>query len=150
NIQGGLTVVGNAGSDTLVINDQNNAASQTYTLTATALARTGAAAINFGTLTNLITLNGGSGTNTYNVVTTEAYDLTTLNTGAGDHDVGNVEATVSHRPLRVNEGPNGADVNISPTAHNLNNLGAAVTIVGAAGTGALVLNDQNDGANVAY
>src|SRR5438132_1662902 len=85
----------NSGTSTLVINDQAHSANSTYTLTAFSVARPGRTIFFGSRAMNFVTLNGGSGTNTYNVMDTGAIDLTTLNTGTrvgGDTDVVNVMA----------------------------------------------------------
>src|SRR5262249_42127985 len=144
-IRAPVTVTGNTGTDTLNLNDQGNSANQTYALTATSVARTGAATINFGTLINFLVLNSGSGSNTYNVATTGANNRTTLNTGNGN-DVVNVESTAATRPLTVNEGTGTDVLNVSPTARNLDNIQGGLTVVGNAGSDTLVINDQNNAA----
>jgi parallel beta-helix repeat protein len=82
-IQGSITVKGQGGSDTLTVNDQGSSAAHTYTLTDGSLSRTGAAVITYVTLGTL-TVSGGSGGNTFQLQTTAAGPLTTLNSGAGD------------------------------------------------------------------
>src|SRR5262249_22382074 len=61
-IQGALTVNGQLGTNTLNLNDQADPGAQTYTLSATTLARSGAAAVTYGTFTSLV-LNASSGGN---------------------------------------------------------------------------------------
>jgi hypothetical protein len=74
-----------------------------------------------------------------------AYSSVAIQTGTG-RDTVSLEATLSGKPVTVNEGSGGADVNLSPSAHNLNNIQGALTVHGHAGAaGSLTLNDQNNG-----
>jgi hypothetical protein len=149
NLAGMLNVTGNSGTDTLVLNDQNYATGQTYTLAATALTRTGwSGVVNFGTAMNDVTVNGGSGANTYVVNATGALTRTTINTGNGN-DAVNVAATT--RPLTINQGVGGGIINVSPSDHNLANiLGAITANGGTAGLDVLNVNDQANAANTTY
>jgi hypothetical protein len=89
NIQGNVFVVGNSifknTPDTLTIDDQANSASANWTTTAFSATRNGAALISYNSLTqggnDVININGGSGTNTYN--NTQTWYTTWLNTGSG-------------------------------------------------------------------
>jgi hypothetical protein len=146
-IQGAVTITGNSDSDTLVVNDQFDTADQTYSLTATAITRPGAAAINFVSM-RTVTLFGGSSANVYNITGTGAFQ-TTVFTGPGTDTV-NVETTT--RALAITEqGPNGNDaVNISPMARNLDSIQGSVAVAGNAGVDTLVVNDQNNSAAQTY
>jgi hypothetical protein len=136
-----LNITGGSGVDALVVNDQANSNPHTYAMTATSVSRGNP--INFGTLMNFVTVNGGGGANTYNITGTGGINLTTLNTGSGNDTI-NVENTNSGRPLAVNEGGSGNDtVNVSPSARNLNNVQGNVTITGNAGFDRLFVDDQN-------
>jgi hypothetical protein len=147
-IQGSVLVNGGADVSTLIVNDQAHTGSTTYTLTASSVARPGRT-ISYGAM-ELVTVNGGSGVNTYNVTDTGASIRTTLNTGNG-RDVANVTATASGRPLTVTGGSGGVAANFSPMAHNLNVIRGAVIVNGSsAGTDALTLNDQANPANVVF
>jgi hypothetical protein len=149
-IQGTVTISGGSGTDTLVLNDASSTANQTYTLTAMSASRTGAADINFGSLMNYVTLNGGGhGTNTYTVTGTGAINETRLNLG-GDNVTVNVENTTSYKPLTVVEGSSPVTVNISPSARNLDSIQGGVTISTGTGAETLVVYDQNNAANQSY
>jgi len=137
----GVNITGGSGTDTLVVNDEAQPNPRTYTMTATSISRFNP--INFGTLMNFVTLNGGSGANTYNITGTGGINLTTLNTGSGNDTI-NVEDTNIGRPLSVNESGSGNDtVNVSPSARNLNNVQGNVTITGNAGFDRLFVDDEN-------
>ena len=141
-IHAGITITGNSGTDTLNINDQNNATARAYTMTATSMHRNGAAAIDFGNLMNFVNVNGGSGANTYDVSGTGGLNLTTLRTGGGN-DAINIEITT--RPLSVVEQGSGNDtVTVSPSAQNLNNIQGAINIGGNASSDAVVVDDQDE------
>jgi hypothetical protein len=99
---------------------------------------------------DLLTVNGGSGSNTYTVTATAGYQATTVNTGTGSDTV-NVEATSAGRPLTINEQGTAADtVNLSPTAKNLDNLQGDVTINGNGGGGKLYVHDEANAANAEW
>jgi hypothetical protein len=143
-IQGAVSITGGLGFHTLVVNDQQAPfVPLTYTMTATSLTRTGGAnAIDFGTHMHLLTLNGGGAANTYDVTNTGGLNNTTLNTGGGNDTI-NMENATS--PLSVNEQSSGNDtVNVSPSAHNLDNIHAGITIAGNSGIDTLNINDQNN------
>jgi hypothetical protein len=138
-IQANVTANGGAGLDAINIYDQAYAGSGTYTLgSGPNLSRTGLATIAFNGFNNGATINGGSGHNTYNVLSTTSW-TTTLN-GGNAGDVYNIEATVG--ALTVNAGNGNDTVNVSPTAHNLDNIHANVTVNAGFGSDAITINDQ--------
>ncbi len=143
----GVIITGGSGVDSLVINDQADAAAgETYTITATSINRFNP--INFGTLMRFVTLNGSNGTDTYNVTGAGGIDLTTINTGSGNNLI-NVENTT--HPLTIHESGTGSDtVNVSPTAKNLNNIQGTVTVNGNSGFDTLNINDQNNATGRSY
>ena len=65
-IQGGVTVNG-LGSNTLNVFDQNDSVSHTYTISSSSVLRNASASITYHGM-SAVTLDGGSGTETYNVV----------------------------------------------------------------------------------
>jgi hypothetical protein len=161
NIAGTLSVNG-AGFGTLNLDDQTNPTgvnvpleSYTYALSPATLSRTWqgvmdvngtlqlitqSATVNYGGLAAL-TLNGGGGGygGSYGVSGTAGGTATTLNT-ANSADMVNVEATAG--PLTVNLAASGnPTVNLSPTAHLLDNLHGGVTVNGS-GFGTVNVNDQ--------
>jgi hypothetical protein len=131
---GSVTVHG-GGNDTLVLDDQNNPQASTWAVTAGSVTRsyttvvggllpeTITASVNYSGLASL-TINGGTGGNTFNVESTAAGTATTVNAGAGN-----------------------ALVEVSPQAENLDNLQGPLTVHGN-GSDALVVNDQNNPNNV--
>jgi Ca2+-binding RTX toxin-like protein len=124
-IQGAVTFAGDAGFDTVNINDQNNT-NATYSVTATQVTRPGAAAIGFSTAEGL-TLSGGSAASIYNV-----------------------ESTAAGTPLTILSGPSSDQYFLSPTARNLNTLAAGLTISDAGGFDTLTVNDQSNAAVSGY
>ncbi len=127
NIQGDLTVVGGAGSNTVNVDDQNNAASDTYSLTSTTVSRTGAATISYGSNVADMNLYGGSGNDTYNI-----------------------ESTASGTAAQVEGGKGNDTFNVSPTARSLANIQGALTVVGGAGSNTVNVDDQNNAASDTY
>jgi hypothetical protein len=107
--------INGAGSDTLNVFDQNDSYSDTYTLTSSTVTRTASTVISYSGL-SAVTLNGGSGTETYNVNSTSA-------------------------PLNLNAGSGNDTVNLG--TGNLNSLAGAVAVNGQAGTDTVNLVDQN-------
>ena len=106
-------------------------------------------AINFGAnAVASLTIQGGSGTNTYTVSGTPGSTNNTLNAGAGT-DAVNVLGT--GKPLTVNSADgSGADViTLGDAANTLNGITAAVT-VNAAPTDTLTLDDQDTAAARTY
>jgi hypothetical protein len=83
-IRGSLTLIGGAGTDTLNVFDQSNPRDDTYTMNAGSVTRTGSALISYGNAFDFMNINGGSGTNTYNVNGTMFNPGTTLATGPGN------------------------------------------------------------------
>src|SRR5262249_44963929 len=127
------------GNDAITINDQAYASTTTYTLgSGPTLSRTGSAVIGFNGFNNGATINGGSGNNTYNVLSTTSW-TTTLNAGPGS-DVINIEATVG--ALTVNAGGGNDRVTISPSARNLDNLRGAVAANGGPGQNRIFITDE--------
>lgn len=150
NIQGGVNITGNFGTDTLNVSDQSNGTGVTYDLAATFLSRTFSAGISFGTLMNFVNINGGSAANVYFVTGTGGINLTTLQTGGGNDTI-NVDNTNATHALAIIEQFSGNDtVAMSPAARNLNTIQGAVSITGNAGNDTLDVNDQNDTVGVIY
>jgi Ca2+-binding RTX toxin-like protein len=122
---GPLTVNGEAGNDALVVTD-TDAPSNTYTLTATALARTGAPTITYGTLES-VALYGSLGGSQYDIESTPDGGTTT-----------------------VHGGPGNDAIEVTPTSHNLDSLGGDLTISGGGGTDSLILDDSAYLSNAIY
>ena len=125
-IQGALSLFGGGGTDSVILNDQAKAGNTTYSLTSTTVNRTGAAQISY-TNDEGLTLNGGSGADTYNVVSTAAGTPVTLNGGNGNDTF-----------------------NVSPTAQNLDSIQGALSLFGGGGTDSVILNDQAKVGNTTY
>jgi hypothetical protein len=148
NIQGAVFFNSHQGGlDFLTINDQNNAAAQTYTMTAgvsgTSITRTGSAAIDFDHLLNVLTLNGGSGADTY-LFMGGGLNGTTLNDGAGNNTVNVLSGTV----LSVNTGVNDT-INVTSSTNTLDPIGR-VTVNDPTGTTAITVDDSGFGGNEDY
>jgi acrosin len=100
------------------IMDQGTSVAQTYTVGASSLTRTGAAAINYTSVFSL-TLNGGSGGNTINV---QANPALTVNAGAGNNTVNTI--------------------NVGSATNSLDSILGTVSINGQGGANVLYVNDQ--------
>jgi hypothetical protein len=120
---GGVLTVHGGGATQLVIDDQNNPANETYTITDGAFQRTGSASITYDGLAGL-----------------------TLNTGANPNVV-HVEGTST--ATTVNAGKGNTLVDVSPQAENLDDLDGVLTVHGGGAT-QLVIDDQNNPANETY
>jgi hypothetical protein len=129
------------GSNTLDIDDTSNATNTTYTITSSSVARTGSAAVNYRNITNLV-INGGSGTNTYNVLSTQSLYPTSLNSGSGVDTV-NVQSTAG--PLFIlSAGGDGFDtVNVS-NAGSVQGILGAVTVTNPLSFTRLNVDDSSD------
>jgi hypothetical protein len=86
-LQGSLSIVGGGGGDSLTINDQSAAAPVTYTMgtsgSLSGFTRTGAALLSFDNSVTAVTLNGGSGADTYSISGTQAGTSVKINGGNG-------------------------------------------------------------------
>ncbi len=113
---------GDANSDTLNVDDTNDAGPNAYTLTTTTLDRSGAGLITYGTMENLV-LNASVGSDTINVQSTLAATPVTLNGGTGDDTF-----------------------NVGNASNSLDNIQGAVTINGdgQTATDTVNINDQGD------
>jgi acrosin len=114
-----VTADGGAGSDTLTVNGTDN--DDTFTVTATTVTRTGAAAITYAAV-EALSVNAGQGADTINVLSTAAGTSTTVNAGAGNDTV-NVSSDAP-----TNDG-------------NLDGIAGTLTLDGGAGTNTLVVSD---------
>jgi hypothetical protein len=91
-LQGPVAVNGQAGSDTLNLNDQGQTAGQGYTLTSTTVARPGMGTVTFGTVENL-TLSTGGGNDTVTLGLPILTAATTINGGGGSNTLVGPNAT---------------------------------------------------------
>jgi hypothetical protein len=118
-ILGPLTLNGGAGTNSLTIDDSGNGQAQTYQLTASELKRLGPPPITVDYHRMFqVTVEGGSGANTYNIDSTSV--PTTLQTGSGSDTVV-----------------------FSPTVHDLADIQGAVTVQGGGNTSMTVHDEAN-------
>jgi autotransporter-associated beta strand protein len=118
-IAAALSVNGQGGTDALNLNDQGTAGPQTYTVSSTTVTATSdGAAVNYSGIAAL-TLNGGTGNDTYNVLSTG--NATTINTGAGNDTV-----------------------TVGSANNTLAGIAGALSVNGQGGMDQLSLNDQID------
>jgi hypothetical protein len=127
NISGPVTVTGQGGQDTLNFDDQDSSSAYTFTLTATSVTRDNIALITYASLSSVV-VNGGSGSNTFNVTGVSYLAPYTLYGGAGNDTVN----------------LNNPDLSDNPNALHV------VTFYGKGGTNTLNLNDQANAANGFY
>jgi hypothetical protein len=120
-----VTVIGGNGSNALYVNDQNNATQQTYTITNTAVTRTGGGIgrINYSNIAILV-LNAGSADEKVNVDSTPAGTATWIYGGAGNNVI-----TVG-APGLYNSGP--------------------VTVNGGGGSNSLTVDDRANATQQTY
>src|SRR5262249_43112140 len=130
NIQGDVFVNGGTGANTLNVYDLFDTSGDTWTITGSAIARTGSAVVHYYDQ-GVVVVNGGSGNLTYNVLSTEAGFSTGIDTGPGADTV-NVQATDILSRLTIND--------LFPTSnHDTVNVGSRTpflggTLVNIAGT----------------
>jgi hypothetical protein len=141
-IQATVNVVGGTGMNTLTVNDQADAANQTFTLTPSSVTDEGAAGIFFNNRIDKLIVNGGSGTNVYTVTDTESTYATVLDTGTGPDSV-TVQANSD--PLTINgNGGNGNDSVVLGKAGSVANLHSEVTITNQPSLTTLTIDDSAD------
>jgi hypothetical protein len=125
-------IVAGLGYNTLNIDDSSNTADTTYTVADSSVLGPGRGPVFWSNSTNLV-LTGGSGNNTYNVLSTQSHSSTTLNTGNGV-DVVNMRGAAG--PLFINSGSGGDTITLSNNAGTL------------AGLGHVIVNDPSNRATV--
>ena len=148
-IVGPVTVANVSGTDVLTVDDSNDSTARTYNINRTAMGGAGLPTILYSSLTSL-TLNGGSGGNTFNISgtapNTSGYSAnTTINTGSRA-DLVNIAAT--HGNLAI-QGMNGADtVTIGGFAPalggTLTSIGGSISLANALGSIGLIVDDSGD------
>src|SRR5207237_10539500 len=113
-----VTVNGNSGSGTMIVDDQNGPA-RSWDISSgnVAVSGGGPPSILYNGLRNLV-LNGSNGANTYAVVNTDSF-FTTLNTGNGN-DLVNVQSTAGS--LTVNAGAGDDTTNVGSSGTTLDDL----------------------------
>ncbi|QJW94920.1 beta strand repeat-containing protein [Frigoriglobus tundricola] len=129
-IQGAVTVDGQAGSDQLTMTDTGATVFNTYTITATTAARAGTATVTYANLENL-NVNAGSAP----IVIIFARPLDEITTG-NQFDVKGTSATTT-----LGLGSYLDTVAVGSDAGSLDGIRGALNIVGG---GSLTLNDQGD------
>jgi hypothetical protein len=150
NITGPVSVANATGTTALSVDDSGDTTGRAFTITNGAIAGTGLpAAINYtaGSSSEVtsVTVDGGSGGNTFNVLSTGSGTSTTLDTGDGN-DATNVRATSG--PLTV-QGQDGTDTvvvgSLAPLlGGTLANITGPVSVANATGTTALSVDDSGD------
>jgi hypothetical protein len=140
----------NAGfsSNTLNIDDESNTANTTYTVTNSSIARTASAAVNYnglGPITDLV-VTGGSGTNTYNVLSTRSLYPTTLNTG-GAGDTVNVRGSMG--PLFIVSAGGGDTITLRTASGTLGGIGD-VTVTDPSNTATVTVDDSGFSGSTTY
>jgi hypothetical protein len=136
NIQGALTIVGDAGGTaTLNVDDTGSTGAKTDgTLTSTALTglNMGSSGITYSNLGNL-NINLGSGGNTFLIQSTAATTTTSLNSGTGADTV-NVQTTAGPTTVNTGSGSNANTVNVGSTAPTaggiVDNIQGTLSVVG--------------------
>ncbi len=151
-IQGPISVVNSPSFTSLNFHDENDATGQTWTLDNDDTTFIGTVAVTGSATTTYdpadlsdMTVNGGSGGNTFIVDSTSGFFPTTLNTGTGD-DTTNVFATGDFT-LNIN-GQNGTDavtLGASTAAPlGMQGLTGTINVGNALGMTNLVLDDSQD------
>ncbi len=145
-VAGPVTVGSTSGTTALSLNDSSDTVGQTATITAGSVSGLAPATISFtGARLGSLSVNGGSGGNTFTVSGTPAGLTTTLHSGVGADQV-NIQGTSG--PLDLNGDAGGDTVNIGSTAPTLggtlDGLAGAVQIASTTGGIALNVDDSGD------
>src|SRR5262249_33527147 len=123
-----VSVDGEAGSDSLRVNDPHSSAAATYTVTAAAVSPSDSAAVSYAGVERL-SVTAGDFFDTFFVQSTAAGTTTTLNAGAGldTFNVGNTANTLGDLkgPLVLNGGPGVSLPFPTPDTVNLFDQGSA-------------------------
>jgi hypothetical protein len=136
-----VIVSNTSGSTNLTVNDSGDTNARAATLTLKQLTGLSLDAINYANLSAL-TIDGGSGGNTFTVMDTPANVITTLNTGTGA-DTTTVDATGSGGTLNIN-GQSGTDAVTLGDAGNAQSLSGFVHITNTSGSTNLAIDDSAD------
>jgi large repetitive protein len=150
NIQGPISVTNPPSLTDLIFHDENDATGQTWTLDnddgvpSGSVATTGSATTSYNPFDLAsLTVNGGSGGNTFNVNATSAFYPTTLNTGDGD-DATNVFATGDNTlDIHGQAGQDAVGLGADPTA-GMQNLFGTINVDNALGFTDVTLDDSAD------
>src|SRR5262249_16798292 len=130
--EGDFRGIAGLASGPLTIDDSGDSANAIYTITSTTVQINNQTPIPYTGATNL-TVMGGSGNNTFNVVGTSASTPVTLVTDAG----------LPPGFLQAPQSTGFSVVNVTPTSQSLSNLAGALTVQGNSAT-QLIVNDQSD------
>jgi hypothetical protein len=142
-IDGAVDVTNTLGQTTLTVDDSADATAQSATVTATGITGLAPAAINYTAADLLgLTVNGGSGGNTFAVDGTGGGFTTNLNTGTGADTV-TVSSTAGALDI---DGQGGSDaVTIGDVVGNgMQNVDGDVTVADTGGSAMLTLDDLQD------
>jgi len=151
-IQGPISVVNSISGTALNFHDENDTTGQTWTLDNNDSVPTGSVAVTGSATTTYnpvdlaeLTVNGGSGGNTFNVINTTALAPTTLNTGTGADTV-NVFHT-GDATLAIN-GQGGSDTvtlgALATAPFGMQGLNGMINVTNDLGVTTLILNDSTD------
>jgi hypothetical protein len=111
------------GLNTVAIDDGSNTADTTYTITNSSVLWTGSGMLLWNTNIANLALTGGSGNNTYDVVSTQSLSSTTLNAGSGVDTI-NVQSTAG--PLFLNSGSGGDTITLRSASSTLGGIGHVI------------------------
>jgi hypothetical protein len=140
-IQGNVTLNGGRGTGTMVVNDQAASANLGYTLTGSTVTRDSSATISFSSIQH-VSINGGTGTDSYNIINTQATNPTTLNTDTG---VAAVTVRGTTGPLTVlGSGGGAGDVVTVGSGGTLQNILGSVTIENPPSLTTVLVDDSAD------
>ena len=150
NIQGPISVTNPSALTDLVFHDENDATGQTWTLNNDDGAPSGSVAVTGSATTSYnpfdlgsLTVNAGSGGNTFTVNATSAFYPTTLNTGTGD-DTTNVFATGDNTlDIHGQAGQDTVTLGADPVV-GMQNLFGTINVDNALGFTDLTLDDSAD------
>ena len=149
-IQGPISVTNPPSLTDLVFHDENDTTGQTWTLDNDDGLGTGSVAVTGSAITNYdpfdlgsLTINAGSGGNTFTVNATSAFYPTTLNTGDGDDTV-NVLATGNNTlDIHGQAGQDAVTLGGDPV-DGMQNLFGTINVENALGFTDLTLDDSQD------
>jgi hypothetical protein len=141
---GNVTVNGQGSGDQLILDDSSLTTSQTYTVTANSVSRTGIGSIRYSGI-NFLRLDSGRAAETVNIEATGAA-RTQINAGPGNNQINVHDASGS---LEVNTGISATTVDAGSAANQLSFTGA-VTVKGQGRAARLNVNDQNLGTAETY
>jgi acrosin len=151
NIAGPVSVSNTSGSTQLIVDDSGDSTGRTATITNSSLTGLSPAAISysspglFGPGVNSLEVDGGSGGNTFNILSTAAGTPVSIFSGTGN-DAVNVQATSGSVAI---DGENGQDVvtigSLAPSlGGTLTNIAGPVSVSNTSGSTSLIVDDSGD------